>query len=31
MKREATIVHTSTLKPPGPQIQISVWCVTLTT
>jgi len=31
MKKEATIIHTSTPKPPGPQIQIPVWCITLTT
>jgi len=30
-EKEATIIHKSTPKPPDPQIQISVWCITLTT
>jgi len=30
-EKEATIIQTSTPKPPGPQIQITVWCITLTT
>ena len=30
-EKEAIIIHKSTAKQPGPHIQISVWCITLTT